>query len=230
MDDQALHPRTHNNPPDPIDEITAEFDAVRMEAENWLDGQKVESEAQMNAVDELRKGARKFRLALEAGQKSASAPLHDAWKAELARWKPTLDDAGRIEKGLVALVDDFKRKLAAIKAEQERKAREEAAAARRAAEDAARAADASNIEAQRAAAEAQWQAEEAQRRAAAASKDTVKGLRTFDVTEIIDGTAYARWLWQHDRAPLMAWMEEHARRCKHHVPGVVETRKEKRAV
>ena len=69
-----------------------------------------------------------------------------------------------------------------------------------------------------------------QRRAAAASKDTVKGLRSFDVTEVIDGTAYARWLWQNDREPLLAWMNDHARRCKHHVPGVVETRKERRAV
>lgn len=220
----------HNQAPDPIDEITAEFDAVRIEAENWLDGQKVENEPQMKAVDELRKGARQFRLALEAGQKSASAPLHDAWKAELGRWKPTIDDAQRIEKGLVALVDEFKRKLAAIKAAAERKAYEEAAAARRAAEEAARQADASNLEQQRAAAEAQFAAQEAQRRAAAASKDTVKGLRTFDVTEVLDGTGYARWLWQNDREPLMAWMEEHARRSKHHIPGIVETRKEKRAV
>lgn len=220
----------HNGAPDPIDQITAEFEGLRMEAENWLDGHRVETEAQMNAVDDLRKGAREFRLALERGQKSASAPLHDAWKAELARWKPTIDDAQRIEKGLVALVDDFKRKLAAIKDEEERKAREEAAAARRAAEEAARAADAADLEAQRAAALAQMEAEEAQRRLVAASKDTVKGLRTYDVTEVLDGTAYARWLWQNDRAPLLAWMEEHARRCKHHVPGVVETRKEKRAI
>lgn len=220
----------HNQAPDPIDEITAQFEAIRTEAENWLDGQKVEDEAQMNAVDELRKDARKFRLALEAGQKSASAPLHDAWKSELARWKPTIDDAQRTEKGLVSLVDEFKRKLAAIKAEAERKAREEAAAARRAAEDAARTADAANIEQQRAAAEAQFQAEEAQRRLAAASKDTVKGLRTFDVTEVIDGTGLAKWIWQHDRDTLLAWLDEYARRHKLHIPGIVETRKEKRAV
>mgnify|MGYP005828749763 FL=1 len=220
----------HNNPPDPIDAICADFEGIRMEAENWLDGQEVTDETQMKAVDEIRKGAREFRMALEAGQKSATAPLYDAYKAESARWKPTVEDAQRIEKGLVGLVDAFKRKLAVIKAEAERKAREEANAARRAAERAAREADASNIEAQRAAAQAQFEADEAQRRAAAASKDTVKGLRTFDVTEVIDGTAYARWLWQNDREPLLAWMNDHARRCKHHVPGVVETRKERRAV
>lgn len=220
----------HNNPPDPIDEINAQFEADRTEAENWLDGAEVENEDQMKAVDRLIKGNKEWKKALEAGRKSASAPLHDAWKAELARWKPTEDDADRIVKGLVSLVDQFKRKLAAIKAEAERKAREEADATRRAAEKAAREANAADIEAQRAAAQMQAEAEEAQRRAAAASKDTVKGLRTYEVTEVLDGTEYARWLWKNDRAPLMAWMEEHARRCKHHIPGVVETRKEKRAV
>ena len=220
----------HNNPPDPIDEICAAYEGPREESENWLDGTPVENDAQMNAVDALRKDMRAMRMALEAGAKSATAPLYDAYKAEGARWKPTIEDAKRIEKGLVTLVDAYKRRRAEEKAEAERKARAEAAAAMRAAEEAARQADAANIEAVRAAAEAQREAEEAQRRAAAASKDTVKGLRTFDVTEVLDGTGYARWLWQNDREPLLAWMNEHARRCKHHVPGIVETRKERRAV
>lgn len=226
----AIAPIGHNGAPDPIDQITAEFSDVLSEAENWLDGTTVQDEAQMNAVDDLRKSARKLRLALEAGQKSASAPLHDAWKMELARWKPTLDDAGRIEKGLVALVDAFKRQLAAAQAEAKRKADAEAWEATRAAREAAAKADAANLEQQRAVAEAERAAEEAQRRANEAAQASVKGMRTFDVTEVLDGTAYARWLWQNDRAPLVAWMEEHARRNKHHVPGVVETRKEKRAV
>lgn len=226
----AIAPIGHNGAPDPIDQITAEFSDVLSEAENWLDGTTVQDEAQMNAVDDLRKSARKLRLALEAGQKSASAPLHDAWKAELARWKPTLDDASRIEKGLVALVDAFKRQLAAAQAEAKRKADAEAWEATRAAREAAAKADAANLEQQRAVAEAERAAEEAQRRANEAAQASVKGMRTFDVTEVLDGTAYARWLWQNDRAPLVAWMEEHARRNKHHVPGVVETRKEKRAV
>lgn len=224
-----LAPIGHNAPPDPIDDICASFDAARTEAENWLDGTPVESESQMNAVDALRKAAREWRMALEAGQKSEAAPLHDAWKAALARWKPTIEDAHRIEKGLVALVDAFKRKLAAEKAAKEAALRAEAEAKLKAAQDAHRNADAANIEEMRAAAETEREAEAARIRAAVAAKDTVKGMRTYDVTEVLDGTAYARWLWQNDREPLMAWMEEHARKCKHHVPGVVETRKEQRA-
>ena len=105
----------HNGAPDPIDTINAAFEEIRMEAENWADGTPVENEAQMNAVDALRKGARQWRLDLEAGQKSATAPMYDAYKSELERWKPTIADAKRIEDCLVALVGGFKQKLAAEK-------------------------------------------------------------------------------------------------------------------
>lgn len=201
----------HNNPPDPIDQINASHEGMRMEAENWLDGTPVTNEGQMQDVDTLRKAMREWRLALQAGQKSEAAPLHDAWKAALARWKPVIEDAQRIEKGLVALVDGFKRKLAEEKAEAERKARAEAEAARRAAEQAARAADAANIEAQREAARLQAEADAAQRAAAAASKDTVKGLRTVTRYEITDHKALLNWIARNDRGALTAFIEEYAR-------------------
>lgn len=200
----------HNNPPDAIDQITARFEDDRIEAEQWLDGAAVETEGQMKAVDALRKVMRDWRLALEAGQKSSTAPLYDAYKAELARWKPTIEDAQRIEKGLVAAVDDFKRKLAEAKAAAERQAREEAATAARAAREAAEAAAATDIEAQRAAAEAQRLAEEAQRKAAAASKDRVKGLRTVWRHEITDHRALLNWIAKNDRDAITAFIEQYA--------------------
>lgn len=222
-------PIGHNGAPDPLDEALTPFGDDIAEAENWLDGAAVENEGQMKAVDALIARIKSAEKAVGAAEESEAKPIYDQWKTAKARYKPTLDDLARIKKGLLSAVDIFKIKLAAEKAEAERKAQMEAFAARRAAEEAARKAETSDIEAQRAAANAQFEAEEAQRRAAAASKDTVKGLRTYDVTEVLDGTAYARWLWQNDREPLMAWMEEHARRSKHHIPGIVETRQEKRA-
>ncbi|WP_068305875.1 hypothetical protein [Pararhodobacter sp. CCB-MM2] len=201
-----------NLPPDPIDTINAAHEAIREEAENWLDGTPVENEAQMKAVDELRKGARAWRMELEAGEKSAAAPLHDAWKAEKARWAPTIEDAKRIEKALVACVDTFKRKLAAEKAAAERKARAEAEAKVRAAQEAARAADAANIEAQREADRLQREAEAAQREAARASKDTVKGLRTRDMHEIEDHRAALNWIAKNDRDAVTAFIDEYVRR------------------
>lgn len=213
MDD--LNPRAvigANSPPDPIDAICAEFEASREEASNWLDGSPVENEAQMKAVDGLRKQAREWRMALEAGQKSATAPLYDAYKAEGARWKPTIEDAQRIEKGLVALVDGFKRKLAEEKAEAERKARAEAARKMREAEEAAARANAADLEAQRAAAEAQREAEEAQRRAAAASKDKVTGLRNETRYEIEDHRKLLNWIAINRRDDLTAFIDDWARR------------------
>lgn len=213
MDD--MNPRAvlgGNNPPDPIDAICAQFEADRDEAANWLDGSKVENEDQMKAVDALRKSAREWRLALEAGQKSASAPLHDAWKAELARWKPTLDDAKRHEDGLKALLDGFKQKLAAEKAEAERAARAEAAQKMREAEEAARRANAANLEEQRAAAEAQREAEEALRRVAVAKKEKVTGLRTVTRYEIEDHRAALHDIAASDRDAITAFIEEYVRR------------------
>lgn len=201
-----------NNPPDPLDAINAAHEAVISEAPNWLDGAPVETEAQMQAVDDLRKAARAWRMDLEAGQKSESAPLHDAWQAALARWKPTINDAQRIEKGLVAAVDGFKRKLAEQKAEAERKARAEAEAARRAAERAARAAAESDLEAQREAARLMVEAAAATAAAKAASTDTVKGMRTVTRYEVTDERALLHWIARNDRAAISAFIQEYARR------------------
>ena len=118
--------RKHNNPPNPIDEALSAFGDAITEAESWLDGKPVENEPQMKAVDALTKEIKAAKKAVEAAEESAAKPFYDQWKAEKARFKPTLDDLDRIVKGLVSAVDGFKRKLAAEKAEAERKAREEA--------------------------------------------------------------------------------------------------------
>ena len=229
MNEHVLPSRLHNAPPDPIDAALAPYDDDRTEAEVWLDGTLVENDGQMDAVDKLRKTMRDARLAVEAAEKSACAPLYDVWKAEKARFKPTLDDLARIEKGLLALVDGYKRRRAAEKAETERLARAEAAAAAAIAREADRAAEATNIEAVRAAAEAQAAAEAAARRAAEASKDQVKGLRTVTETVVVNELELARWLWMNDREAVLAFNAERARKLKLHIPGVVEQRTDRRA-
>jgi hypothetical protein len=221
----------HNLPPDPLDDALAPYGDYLAEAEGWLDGTPVETEAQMRAVDALLKQIKAADKAVTDAQKSESAPLHDAWKAALARYKPTLDDLDRIKRGLVAAVDGFKRKLAAQKAEAERVAREQAAAAARAAAEAHRAALDSDLEAQRAAAAMQAEAEAAQRAAARASKDadSVKGLRAVTEFVVVDAVALARWLWTNDRDAQMEFQAERARKLGLHLPGVVEQNKERRA-
>jgi len=202
----------HNNPPDPMDEITGPYDDARTEAESWLDGKAVENEGQMKAVDALRADMRAWRIGLEAGQKAATAPLHDVYKAELERWKPTIADAKQIEAGLVALVDGFKRKLAAEKEVARQEAERKAWEATRAAQEVARLADATNIEAARAASRAAEEAEALQRAAMAANKDTVKGLRTVTKYEILDHRALLNFIAKNARDDMTAFIEEWARK------------------
>ena len=208
----------HNLPPDPLDEALAPYGDFIEEASNWLDGSPVETEAQMKAVDALLKQIKAAHKSVETAQKSEAAPLHDAWKAALARYKPTLEDLDRIKKGLIGAVDAFKRKLAQERAEAEAKARAEAEAKARAAAEAARLANAADLEAQRAAAEAQAEAERAQIDAAKASKAAqVKGLRTVTRYEITDHRALLHWIAKHDRDAITEFVEDYAR--KHHSPG-----------
>lgn len=202
----------HNNPPDPIEEICAAYETDRLEAENWCDGESVKNEGQMKAVDALRKTMRQWRLDLERGQKSATAPLHDAYKRELDRWKPTIADAKRIEAALVATVDEFKRKLAEERRAAERAAWEAAEKARREAEAKARGADAANIEQQREAEEAKAAAIEAEKAAQAARKDQVKGLRTVTLYEIQDHRAALHWIATNDHDAITAFIEDYVKR------------------
>jgi len=219
----------HNAPPNPIDEALAPFDDLREEAEGWLDGKPVETEGQMTAVDTLIKAMKSAKKAVETAEESAAKPIYDQWKAEKAKFKPTLDDLDRIVKGLVAAVDGFKRKLAAEKEAARKEAERKAWLAAEEARKAALAADASNIEAQREAAAKQAEAEAAMRAASAAKNDTVKGLRTYTTRTIVDGTACARWIWANDKDALLAWMQAYVDRAGVLPDGVTETT-EKRAV
>jgi len=205
--------RLHNNPPDPLDEALAPYGDYITEAEGWLDGSPVETESQMHSVDALLKEIKAAEKAVTGAQKSEAAPLHDAWKAALARYKPTLDDLDRIKRGLIAAVDGFKRRLAAQKAEAERKAREEAEAAAEALRQAHAAARESDIEAQRALAAAEQEAEIARIKAAQAAKaSNVKGMITRTFFEVTDHRALLHWIARHDRDAITGFVDEYARR------------------
>jgi len=202
----------HNAPPDPIDEALAPYEEYIEEAENWLDGTPIEDEAQMKAVDAIIKEMRSAKSDLAKAKKSATAPLHDAWKSEIARWKPTEDDIERRLKGLAAVVDPFKRQLAEKKEAAKRAAYEEARRKEREAEEAARKADASNYEAQVEADRKAHEAMEAKKAASAANKDTVKGLRTVTRYEVEDHRAALHWIATNDRDAITAFIDEYVRR------------------
>lgn len=202
----------HNNAPDPIDATLAPFSDAIEEAANWLDGQKVENESQMKAVDAVLKDIRAANTALGKAEKSETAPMYDKYKAEKARWKPTLDDLKAQKDGLAALVNDFKKKLAAEKEAEKRKAYEEAARLEFEAQEAAAKADTSNLEEQREAAAAQQAAMEAKKAASAANKDTVKGLRTVTKYDIQDYKAALHHIARNDKDAMIAFVDEYVRR------------------
>lgn len=202
----------HNFPPDPIDAITGLYNSDREESENWTDGTPVENEAQMNEVDALRKSMRQCRLDLEAGQKDATKPLNDALVAERNRWKPTIEDTKRIEGCLVSTVNVFKQKIAAEKAEAERKAWEETNRLRREAEAKERQANAADIDAQREIAAAKQAVIDAENAAKAAAKDAPKGMRKTTHHEVTDLQALVNWIAKNDKDALAGFATEYARK------------------
>lgn len=197
----------HNNPPDPIDDALAPYADAIEEAQNWLDGTPIQNEDQLKATDALLKEIKAALRDLTAARDGATKPLHDAWNAEIARWKPTQDDLGRIVAGLVACQAPFKRALAAKKEAEKRAAWEAAEKARKKAEEAAFSAKASDIEAQRDAAEKAALAQRAAQEASAKSKDKVKGMRTVHKYEIEDHRTVLHWIAKNDRDAMTAFIE-----------------------
>lgn len=202
----------HNSPPDPIDLALEPFDAVLIEAANWMDGAVVENEAQLIATDALLKELKAARKAVDVARDESTKPLHEVWKAEVARWKPTQDDLDRQVKCLVSAQAPFKAKLLAEKEAARIKAEEEAAEKARLAREAHQAANASSIEAQRAADAMMAEAEEAAKIAARAAKDTVKGMRTVQVYQIDDHKLALNWIARNDRPAMTDFIEEYVRR------------------
>lgn len=202
----------HNNPPNPIDELTAPFSDAIQEAENWLDGTLVENEGQMKAVDVLTKSMKAALKAVKDGEESAAKPLHDIWKAEKALWKPKIDDLDRIVKGLVGINADFKKRIAAEKAEAARLAEYRARKAAEEAAEKARTAALGDIQALRAAEEANNAAKAAIEAARDAKKDTVGGMRTVTKYEIDSHKDALNWIVKNDRDSVTAFIEEYVRR------------------
>jgi len=218
-----------NNPPDPIDVALQPFADTLEEVANWLDGDLVENDGQLKATDALLKDLKSARKAVDTARDECTKPLHEVWKSEVARWKPTQDDLDRQVKCLVAAQAPYKESLAAEKAAALRKAQEEAAAAIEVARMAHLAANVASREEQRKADDLLREAEQATKQAARAAKDTVKGMRTVQVYEITSHKEALNWIARNDRDAMTAFIEEYVYRNfkTKQIDGVnVETKKE----
>lgn len=228
----ATNPRAvigDNFPPDPIDVALEPYAAVLEEVGNWLDGAAVENDGQLKATDDLLKDLKAARKAVDVARDEYTKPLHEAWKVEVARWKPTQDDLDRQVKCLVAAQAPYKAKLAAEKEAARQAAQAEADAKAEAARQAHIAANAASLEERRKADDLMREAEEASRAAARAAKDTVKGMRSVQVFEIESHKAALHWIVTNDRDAVTAFIDDYVRSNfkLRPIDGVkVETRKE----
>lgn len=217
-----------NNPPvDPMEAIQEQYDNTFLMVANWLDGSPVETEAQMIEVDSLLASIKDAEKDAAAAKEAEYRPHKAAGDKVIARWKPFITDLDRQRKGLTAAVDTFKRKRAAELAEEKRIKEAEARQKMREAEEAAKLAAENDLDAQREAAAKMEAAQGAQRDAKAVQ--SVKGLRTYTVTEIVDGKTLINWIAQNDKEALMDFMRDYATKAADELPGV-RRYQEKRAV
>jgi hypothetical protein len=216
----------------PFDAAKLAIDDLLEEAQAWLNGDGVTSEAEAKAVETLLDMARKAKKEADEARRIENEPF-DAGKAEVqARYNPILKRADMIADACKAVLQPWRDRIAREKAERAEKARLEAERLRQEAEEKIRASAGNVIERQKAeevldlAKEAEGFAKRETKRAA-----TGNGLRTTYRAEMTDGVAAARHYWQTRRAEmeeiLTGFANQDVRAGKREIPGfnIIEERK-----
>ena len=193
-----------NNPPKTIFDT---IDALYTEAQAWLDGTDIETDAQAEEFGELMNMLRAAGKECQAECDDKMAPAKKA-KAEIdALYKPPLDNVDRALKAAKAVRDRWLKKKQAILDEQARQAREEADRVRREALDAMQASrgDLGAREQAEAIVEAAKKAEHKAIALAKATPKAVGGRKTVSKTwqaEIVNSAQAASWCWEHRRGDM----------------------------
>lgn len=201
----------HNS--DPFGEALEAVERIYGEAQHWMDGAAVETQAEADMIGKLLDDARKAKKQADEARKTEKQPHADAAKAVDERFKPLLSKCDLIADTAKNALAPFLAAQEAAKRAAERVAREKAEAAQRAAQQAMRAAEtlAQREEAERAV-EAAKSADIAAR-VAAKDKGHAKGgsravsLRTVYEPEITDLRALMRWMWENDRSAFQGFAE-----------------------
>lgn len=211
-----------NNPPTPIDiladatkeaitaaieNLTARHGDDLSECDNWADGTSVENDVQMHAVDHLIAAIKVAEKDVDLIDGNHVKPIYDTWKFAKAMLEPPRKDLDSLRKILVASVADYKKRLAAEKADAARLAREKADALLAAAQ----AAPTASIEDVRERNQMVEDARIANAMANKAAKDKVKGLRNVKVAKVTNSKELAAYIWQTDFAAMQAFLDEYAR-------------------
>lgn len=202
----------------PFEAASVAVETVWIEAQHWLDGATVATQAEADAIGQLLDMARKAAKAADEARVEEKRPHDDAAKAVQARYKPLLDRCERVSTAAKAALAPFLKAQEAAKREAERIAREKAEAAAEAARAAFAASQPSDLAAREAADALAEKARRAEIAAAKAAKDGGRakggaraiGLRSVKVAHVADLRAALAWVWENDRAALMGFMQSYA--------------------
>ena len=188
-----------NNPPM---DIFQTIDALYTEAQAWLDGAAIETDAQAEELGKLMVMLSDAGKVCEAERKEKVAPLDEAREEIQALYKPPLDNVDRALKAAKVARDVWLKKQQAIIDEKARIAREEADRARREALEAIQSSrgDLAAREDAEAIVEAAKKAEHKAIALAKATPKAVGGRKTVSKTwqaEIVNSAQAAAWCWTH---------------------------------
>lgn len=218
MKDGSSPPIGHNNPPERLHgaSIALEpFAAFMAEAEHWLDGIPVENEDQLEAVDSLLLRVKAAEKALLVARDSATKPLYDAWKAEVALWKDAHEDVERLKRGLVRVVNDFKVRMAELHDVETRRLRAEVERRMQVAKDLAEQVDPALLASVRAAESARRDVDEVLRTSRIIERTRPKGIRTTAKWTYLDGDGRRKalhWIAQNDRKAITEFIDSYVAR------------------
>lgn len=210
-----------NNPPEPspFEVIKATIDDLYDEARLWLDGEKVETQAQADALNTLASRIRDAAKRADELRKDEAKPFDDG-KAEIqARYNPLINDkSGKTTFALTAIKDALRPYLQRLEDEKMAKAKAEREAANKAyleAQEAMRNRGAGNLADQEAAEAKVQAATEAEKLATKAENDKAQakgegramGLRTVKSVVMTDGVLAAKWAWSNHRDELLQFVQ-----------------------
>ena len=199
----------------PFDVAQDAVETVYCEAQHWLDGATVTSQAEADAIGQLLDMARKAKKAADEARVIEKKPHDDAADKVQARYKPLLAKCSAIADAAKKALQPFLIAQEAAKRERERIAREAAEAAQQAAREAMAArTDLASVENAERLADDAKRAEIAARMAA---KDTgrAKGgaravsLRRVEAPEIANLHLLLAWIWEHDRSALEGFAQSY---------------------
>ncbi len=210
----------HNNPPTPFDEAAAEINGLYDEAKNWLDGKGVQSEADADGVAKLLDMLRKAEKRADGLRKEEKQPHDDAAKAVQEKWKPIIARVSLAADACKGALTPYLAKKEAVQRAEAEARRQEAEAAERAAREAFKETRVDDLEGREQAERLNELADDLGKQAARAGKakphakggTRAIGLRTYRRAEVTDATAFAKYVWQHHRADLTAFLTGLAQR------------------